>query len=196
MSTDPEEAYNASINDEEDCIGEWIERAPLTEERERFEIKDAATANWYLKKLRNLENEKDTIRAQAATMIKALDTEIHALEFRFGKQMETFVRGELDRRGGRSKTLPLFQGTAAFRTVPASLRVRNVTEAIEHARAQGWDAIKTVETLDADRYKKEAAAVRQETGELLPGIEVIQERENFTIKFAVAKDASGGENEQ
>ena len=110
-----------------------------TEERERFEIKDEASANWYLRKLRNLENEKDTIKAQAAAMLKALDTEIHSLEFRFGPQFETFVRGELDRCGARSKTLPLFQGTASFRTVPASLRVRNVTEAIEHARAQGWD---------------------------------------------------------
>lgn len=163
------------------------------EERERFEVCDEATANWYLRKLRNMENEKDTIKAQAAAMVKALDTEINGLEFRFGQQFETFVRGELDRRGGRTKTLPLFQGTASFRTVAASLRVRNVTEAMEHARAQGWDAIKTTETLDADRYKKEAAAARQETGELLPGIELTEERESFTIRFGKVTEGSEGE---
>lgn len=163
------------------------------EGRERFEVCDEATANWYLRKLRNLENEKDTIKAQTAAMLKALDTEINGLEFCFGQQFETFVRGELTRRGGRSKTLPLFQGTASFRTVAASLRVRNVTEAIEHARAQGWDAIKTTETLDADRYKKEAAAARQETGELLPGMELTEERESFTIRFGKAAEGSEGQ---
>ena len=43
-------------------------------------------------------------------------------------------------------------------------------------RGQGSDLLKTVETLDAIRYKEEAALVRKMTGELLPGIEVIDER--------------------
>lgn len=157
-------------------------------ETERFEIQDAAGANWYLRQLRNLETEKATIQAQTAAMLKQLDGDIHRLEFLYGQQFEMWVRAELARRGGRGKTLPLHQGTAAFRTVPRTLRVLNAREAIEYAQRQGWDVIKRVESLDADGYKKQAVAVMAETGEVLPGIEVIEERESFTVKFGATKD--------
>ena len=123
-------------------------------------------------------------------MLKALDADIHRLEFMYGQQFQTWVRGELDRRGGKGKSLNLHQGTAAFRTVAATIRVRSAAEAMEFARRQGWAVIKTVESLDADAYKKEAAAIRAETGEVLPGIEVTEERENFSIKFGAAKAES------
>lgn len=166
------------------------------EEQDRFEIRDMAGLNWYARKIRNLENEKVTIQTQAKEMLRDLDRDITRLEFMYGQQVQTYVRAELDRRGGHGKTLKLWQGTAVFRTLPASLRVRSAQAAIEHARAQGWDAIKTTETLDVDRYKKEAAAARQETGELLPGMELTEERESFTIRFGKAAEGSEGENEQ
>ena len=159
-------------------------------EKERFEITDAGGANWYLKQLRNLENEKATVKAQAAEILKALDADIHRLEFMFGQQFQIWVRAELDRRGGRGKTLPLLQGTAAFRVVPQSLRVLNAREALEYGKQQGWDVVKTVETLDAEGYRKEAAAALAETGEVLPGIEVVPERENFSIRYGKEKDGA------
>ena len=162
----------------------------IAAEKPRFEINDEGSANWYLRKLRNLENEKATIQAQAAAMVKALDADIHRLEFMYGQQFQTWVRAELDRRGGKGKSLPLFQGTASFRTVPRSLRVLNSREAMEYAKLQGWDVIKTVESLDADGYKKQATAALGETGEVLPGIEIVEGRESFTIKYATAKDAT------
>ena len=185
MLIKPEDMNPAAINDD---IAQSEETRPQFEET-RFEITDAGGANWYLKTLRNLENEKATIKAQTEAMLKALDADIHRLEFMYGQQFQTWVRGELDRRGGKNKTLPLHQGTAAFRTVAAAIRVRSAAEALEYARQQGWELIKTVESLDSEGYKKQAAAVRAETGEVLPGIEVTEERENFSIKFGAAKDA-------
>ena len=163
-------------------LGERLEDKP-------FEINDAGTANWYLKTLRNLESEKATIQAQTAAMLRSLDAEINRFRFRFEPQFQGWVEQELARRGSRSKTLPLHQGTAAFRTVPASLRVMSSRDALDYARSQGWPVIRSVETLDAEGYKSQAAAVQAETGEVLPGIEVIPERESFSVRFGTAKDA-------
>ncbi len=160
-----------------------LEKTPLA----RFEIRDAGSANWYLRKMRNLQTEKATIQAQTAAMLKAVDAQMERLRYLYEAQLQTWVQQELARRGGRSKTLALHQGTVAFRTVPETLRVLSAREAVEYARAQGWDVIKTVETLDAERYKREATAARVETGELLPGLEVVPERESFTIQFGAAQ---------
>ena len=165
------------------------EHQEQSEEQEKFEINDLGTANWYLKTLRNLENEKATIQAQTQAMLRSLDAEIRRLEFRYGPQFQGWVEQELARRGSRSKTLALHQGTAAFRTVSASLRVMSSRDALDYAWEQGWPVIRSVETLDAEEYKKQAAAVQAETGEVLPGIEVIPERESFCIRFGAAKEA-------
>ena len=103
-----------------------------------------------------------------------------------------WVEQELARRGSRSKTLLLHQGTAAFRAVPASLRVLSSRDALDYARAQGWELIKTVESLDAEGYKSRAAVVQSQTGEVLPGLEVIAARESFSVRFGAAKDHEAG----
>ena len=163
---------------------------PQDEQAEKlFEINDVGTANWYLKILRNMENEKATIQAQTTAMLRSLDAEINRFRFRFDLQFQRWVEQELARRGSRSKTLPLHQGTAAFRIVPASLRMLSSRDALDYAREQGWPVIRSVETLDVEGYKKQAAAVQAETEEVLPGLEVIPERESFTVRFGAARDA-------
>lgn len=171
-----------------------VERSEVQEQGEeaKFEINDVGAANWYLKTLRNLENEKATIQAQTAAMLRSLDAEINRLRFRFEPQFQGWVEQELARRGSRSKTLLLHQGTAAFRTVPASLRVLSSRDALDYARAQGWELIKTVESLDAEGYKSRAAVVQSQTGEVLPGLEVIAARESFSVRFGAAEDHEAG----
>jgi hypothetical protein len=47
----------------------------ITELPERFAIDSEDRANWLLRKLANLNAERERIKAQSAAMIKRLDTE-------------------------------------------------------------------------------------------------------------------------
>lgn len=157
--------------------------APVT----RWTIDSIDRANWFLRKRRQTEDEIATVKAQAAEMIRSLEADLNRLNARHEADFLAFAKEELARRNNGKKTLPLFQGTVAFRTVPSSLRVSGAPLAIEEAKARGWDVVKTTETLDGEAYKREAAAVLRESGEVLPGIEVVPERESVTIKFGKGK---------
>lgn len=152
-------------------------------EATRFVIDDEGKANWYLRELRMVETEIATVKSQAAEMIRALEIDANRLRWRHEADFLAWAKEELGRRGGTRKTLPLFQGTVAFRTVPMSLRIAGSGEAIEYARSQGWDVIRTVECLDSEGYRRQAAALLTETGEVLPGIEIVPERESFSVRF-------------
>lgn len=164
----------------------------VTTEAPRFCIDDVSKANWYLRKLARIESERALVKAQADEMLRALDAAAARLKALHEADLQAWAKEELERQGGRRKSLPLLFGTVAFRTVPASLRVTGSREAIEHARAEGWEVVKTVETLDSEAYKQQAAAVLHETGEILPGVEIVPERESFSVKFGKGK---GGEAE-
>lgn len=164
----------------------------VTTEAPRFCIDSKDKANWFLRKLAALDTEKALVKAQAEEIIRGLDADANRLRALHEADLQAWARAELDADGGRKKTLPLLFGTVAFRTVPSSLRVTGSREAIEHARAEGWDVVKTVESLDAEGYKQQAAAALAETGEVLPGVEIVPERESFRVTFGKGK---GGEAE-
>lgn len=153
-----------------------------------FHITDAASANWLLRKLANLEAERKRIQAQSADILRSLTAQENRLRFLYEDELARWTQGQLEKEGGRTKTLRLLQGTCAFRTTPHSLRVLSSRDAMEYARAQGWDMVKTQETLDAQAYRQQAEAALHETGELLPGLEVVPERETFAIRFGKGEE--------
>ena len=77
-------------------------------------------------------------------------------------------------------SLALLQGTFAFRTVPATLRVDDVATALNTAVEVG--AIR----VDTAAYRAAALEARNATGELLPGVVIGPEREHFGIHFGHA----------
>lgn len=145
--------------------------------RDAFHVTDEKSANWYLRKLATLDNEKARILAQTEKMIAELDSDRDGLKFLYEGELQEFVRQELARKGGRKKTLNLLQGTCAFRSVPASVKVADPNAALEYARANNLPCIETTERVNAEAYKKLAA------GKMLPGMDTTPERENFTVTF-------------
>jgi len=152
--------------------------------RAEFHITDESSANWFLRKLANLENEKARVKAQAAKMIAEMDADTDRLRGLYEAELREFARAELERRGGRRKTLTLLQGSLSFRTVPASLRVDDAAAALDTAAAMGHIRV------DEARYREAANEAQKTTGELLPGVVVVPERENFAIRFGKEADAS------
>ena len=165
-----------------------IEETEQATERQEFHITDEASANWLLRKLANLEAEKQRVKAQAVEILASLDADAARLRFLYESELEHFTRERLTEGGGRTKTLRLLQGTVAFRTVPASLRVVDTDAALPHAHALGC----TRTEVDAGAYRQAAQKTLADSGELLPGVEIVPERESFSIRFGRDK---GGQPE-
>ena len=145
---------------------------------EAFCIDSEERANWYARKLAGFEAERARISAQAAKIKAQLDADEKSLRDRFEAEAREWARAELNRRyKGRRKSLALLQGTFAFRAVPATLRVDDVAAALETAASLG--AVK----VDVDTYRRAALDAKKTTGELLPGVVVVPEREHFGVSF-------------
>lgn len=153
-----------------------------------FQIDSEDRANWLLRKLATIEAEQRRVKAQAEQMIADLKADYNRLWFLFGQQLEIWAREELQRRGNYRKTLRTLQGSLSFRTVQQMVRVMDAQVAMQYARQSAPACVVTTEKLDASAYKMEAERALQQTGEVLPGIEVQTEREAFRVSFGKAEE--------
>jgi phage host-nuclease inhibitor protein Gam len=166
--------------------------------RPEFHITDAKSADYILRKLANNAAEKERIKAQADAMLRLLDSDSASLMGRFGSELEAWAQEELQTKyKGKRKSLPLFHGTLAFRTVAPSLRVASEADALDTARILWPETIRQVETLDKAAFLEKAKEALDQTGEMLPGVERSEGREAFRIDFPkagkVAPGKGGGE---
>ena len=158
--------------------------APQQDTREEFRIDSENAANWYLRKLANIESEKQRVTANAAAIVAQLDSEANGLRYCFEGQLQEYVRRELAAKGNRRKSLTLLQGTASFRTVGASLKISDPVAALDFCRRNLPDAVKTVETLDTAKYRQFAEKMQKAGADTLPaGMDSVPEKESFSVKF-------------
>lgn len=157
--------------------------AEVEEVKPEFCIDRDSAADWLLQKYAALDAEIALITAQAQEMVKRLQADRQRLEHLYQGQLEAYIRQRIreDKRGRKSLILP--HGTVGFRTVPASVRI--VDEHIARVYAEQTkmpNAIVVTELLRAGVYRALAKKALEETGELLPGIEYVPDRESFHIK--------------
>lgn len=159
-------------------------------EKPPFCIDTVGRAEWLLKKLATIAAEKSRVKAQAAQIVAQCDNDTLRLEHLFGAQLQAIVTAELARKGGTRKSLALLQGTCAFRTVPGGLVIADEVAARASARQMAPDLLseRTVEDFDTAEYLKLAALSRDGTGELLPGVDSVPDRESFSIRFGKATE--------
>jgi len=167
-----------------------LERAETNEEtREEFHIVDEAAALWYLRKLANLQAERQRVKRQAEAMIAALDTETESLKHRFAGELEHWAREELQRKGNRRKTLHTLQATLRFRKVEGYLSIAEEVPAIEYADNEELSQCLAIKwELNRPAYLDEARRRLEATGELLPGVRVVPDRESFTVSFVMPEE--------
>lgn len=164
----------------EDCNGTGSISVPL--EPQEFCIDSDSAADWLLQKYAALDAEIVLITAQAQEAVKRLQADRQSLEHLYQGQLEAFIRQRVseDKRGRKSLILP--HGTCGFRTVPASVKIVDKAAALAYAQEHRPSCIKTVYDLDTSAYRDIAERVANHDGEVLPGVEVSPERENFHIK--------------
>jgi hypothetical protein len=152
-----------------------------------FHITDDVGANWYLRKLANLEAEQRRVQAQAAAIVKQLEADAERLRYLYEAELQEYVRQKLASAGSRRKSVHFLQGAAGFRTVPAAICVTDTLAALDYATLCLLGAVKTQQVLDMARYRKQV----EETGELLPRVEVTEAYETFKVTFG--KEERGAE---
>ena len=156
--------------------------APQDYQPTEFHIDSESAANWYLRKLANIESEKQRVTANAAAIVRQLESEADGLRYCYEGELQNYVRRELAAKGSRRKSLTLLQGTAAFRSVPAALKISDPAAALRYAVSSLPAAVTTRPALDAEKYRA-AAESAAKTGQTLPGVETVPARETFRVTF-------------
>src|SRR5579862_9491144 len=147
---------------------DMIEPTPeTTEQPAAFLIDSDERAEWLLRKLANLEAEKNRVQAQAEQILKQLESDAERLRFLFGAQLEEYCRRKLQASGNRRRSIHFLQGSCCFRTVPASVKVTDSNAALCYAEENLPEAMQTVTLLNGQEYRRAAEERYQQRGETL-----------------------------
>ena len=114
---------------------------------ERFEVTDAQSANWLIRKIKNAREYVDQVRVWADREAARGAREEQVLMYLFGNQLRRFAQEEVAKLGGRRKSIPLPAGTLAFRSVPARLVVDDEQAVLQWARKHLPTAVVQIERL-------------------------------------------------
>lgn len=97
-----------------------------------FAVHDEASANWLVRKIIESRQYAKRVEAWAAAELRRAEAEERFFWFRYGTQLETWARGQLEAAHGGRKSIRLPAGSVGYRTLPQRLLVRD-----EH-RLLGW----------------------------------------------------------
>jgi hypothetical protein len=154
-----------------------------------FVLDSEANVNRVLQHLANLAAERERVTAQARALIAALENEERALRYRHEDGLKAFAVRKMKEQGGRRKSVILLQGTLAFRSLPRRVTLAEEADAFRFAQQNDWqDAMTTITQLDREKYLDHATRHLEKTGEKLPGIDIVPERESFSIRFGKVEE--------
>lgn len=114
----------------------------------------------------------------AELMARAEERKVNALEWKYGANLQTWLRAELD--GGKRKSVRLFNGCLGLRTKPAGVHVTNPAAALSWAKEHLPAAV--AERLDKAVLGAALLERNLETGEAVPFAELQPAEDVFFIK--------------
>ena len=144
-------AIEPTTDDQAEPRTEWVddylidlETGEIIATREpAFRVYSIGSAEWVLDRIGRREAAIGALRARREAiinnleaMIKAEQRRLDGLHYRFDGELESFARAELERTGGRTKTLRTAFGSVSFRIVKASRKIVDMTAAV--AWAKDW----------------------------------------------------------
>lgn len=170
---------------------------------EAFSIHDEASASWLVRKVVELRHYANRVREWADRELRSSTRDEEWLLRRFGPELETWLRAELTRRGGRRRYLALPAGTVGLRLQPPRVNVvdetlvgawclRNLPEAIRvTVDAEGkaglqlaqWSAEHEESTRTMRKIMREPILRHvAESGELPDGVELLDAEDRIYVK--------------
>jgi phage host-nuclease inhibitor protein Gam len=151
----------------------------MFEEEEGFRIDTESKVEWALRKIGAWDAEAARVKAHSESILNRIAGEKASFLARFQVELEEFARQKVS--DGKRRSYETVYGTLAFRKVPSTLAIADQDAALAWAREHAPTAVR--ETLSVKEYSEHAKLALQETGEVLPGVEVKPERESFSIRF-------------
>jgi hypothetical protein len=149
---------------------------PQPDVPDRFEVHDAQSANWVVRRIAESRAYADHVKEWAAIEIRRAERDEQFFLMRFGSQLEAWARGEIGRLRRKSVKLPA--GTLGFRTDPPRLLVADEAKLISWCRTTLPDAVR-VETHVLKSLVKDHV---QRTGECPDGAEVSGGGQRFYVR--------------
>jgi hypothetical protein len=143
----------------------------------QFSIGDEKTANWLVKKIIAARQYASNVKRWADLELKRAEREEECLMFLFGRQIERWAREEIEKLGGKRKSISLPSGTIGFRTVKSHLVVKDEIRLMQWARTNCPAAIQTTEKLAKTPVNEHFTI----TGEIPDGTHLEPDREAFRI---------------
>jgi hypothetical protein len=140
-----------------------------------FSVCDEKSATWLLRKLRQIGEERDAIKAATAQRLTELEADEARLTHLYGEQLKAWATTESAARRRQTITLPLAGMSVGFRKTPARVEITDQSAAIAEATARGL--VKT--SPDMSAYRVAAQEALEASGELLPGTELKPEGTSF-----------------
>ena len=172
-----------------DTPPEWLAVVEVFEwERSRtpFVIDGKDRLGWYARKLIALDAESDALTASYEQELARIAKRQQALRDWFDPQARIFVAEEIERIGGKAKSVDVLGGRFAFRFVPGGLRKVSKDEVLEWAEIHAPELIttKVLEDVSADALKTHWKT----TGEVPAGCELVDDRQTFIFTPAKSKE--------
>lgn len=144
-----------------------------------FHVDSKAAAEWVIDKMIALDERAARLDAQYKAMRAAIARDRESLDRRFSSELRAWAAENMP---AKSKTLHLLTGSVSFRTVRGGPRIADNAAVLAWAQGALPDAVVPQVSLKLD-----AAAVKahvKETGEIPPGVEIADDREEMYVKPA------------
>jgi hypothetical protein len=158
---------------------------------ESFAVRDAASANWVVRKIAESRLYALRVKAWAAAELRRAERQEQFFLMRYGRQLEDWTRLQIEQQHDRRRSVSLPAGNIGFRMEQTRLSVTDEAKLFSWAKANLPSAIRTVETITKTTLTEHLKA----TGEVANGAEIVGGAERFYVSAKYPKILEGGQDD-
>ena len=147
----------------------------LPEVPDGFRIDDEAKASWAVRKIVEARAYGTRVQEWARRESARAERDEQWLLRRFGPELEAWLRAELERRGGRRRSVALPAGTLGVRLQPARLQVWDEPAAVAWCERQLPEALRVIVEASGADGRELARWQRQHSDETGVRVQVMRE---------------------
>jgi hypothetical protein len=155
---------------------------------ESFAVRDAASANWVVRKIAESRLYALRVKAWAAAELRRAERQEQFFLLRYGRQLEDWARLQVEQQHDRRRSVSLPAGNIGFRAEPTRLSVIDEAKLLSWAKANLPSAVRTVETITKSTLTDHLKA----TGECPDGAEFVGGAQRFFVSAKYRKIDEGG----
>jgi hypothetical protein len=154
---------------------------------ETFAVRDAASANWVVRKIAESRLYALRVKAWAAAELRRAERQEQFFLLRYGRQLEDWARQQIEQQHDRRRSVSLPAGNVGFRAEPTRLSVIDEAKLLTWAKHHLPSAIRTIETFTKNTLTEHLKS----TGDVADGAELVGGAERFYVSAKYPKNNEG-----